>query len=115
LLPKSIKCPSNSPSHQDSPRKGLSGGSIAAIVLVIIGVIIVIGFLWGYNKRRNTEFSKYFPWKKAGKAPVYDENFSTALDDDLLEEKEAEAYDDNGNTLCVTYNNSIDIEAKLNQ
>ena len=94
LLPKSIKCPPSEHSHSDDTRHGLSGGAIAAIILVIVAILAVIGFLWGYNKRRKEPF--VFPWKK-DKTPVYDDNYSTALDEDLLEEKEPVTFDDDGN------------------
>jgi len=88
LLPKKMKCPSK----QDTQTKeGISGGMVALIVILVLGAMVIFGIGgWFFLKKKN--FGNFF-----GNEPktfqMY-ESGNTALDDDLLESKEAEPLDE---------------------
>jgi len=98
LSPQQIACtsttgvtgnPTSSSTKPDS--HGLSGGVIALILLMVLLVIGgAVGVLYYLNKKRNLwgNISNTWKWDKLGG------NNSTALDEDLLEAREAETLDD---------------------
>ena len=94
-----MKCPQSESNSSQNDKNGSLGTGI--IVLIVFMIVLVVGGLvavCAYVKKRDQNFqiSDYFFWNKFS-SPSGQHNFeriSTALDDDLLEAKEAEPLDD---------------------
>jgi len=101
LLPKTVPCPGRQHSS-DTKNAGhaLSGGIVALIVIIVLIVFgtIVGALLYAYKHRTIPGFPG---WGHRG-LPSYPGD-STALDDDLLQAKDAEPLDDNAIQQSLTF------------
>jgi hypothetical protein len=95
-LPTRVPC--GNPVTHDGTTHSLSGGIIALIVLIVLaavfGILGTIVYLYRKNAFGNLgAYQMPSPMKRKGGLHLEEE--STALDDDLLEAKEADELDDN--------------------
>jgi len=103
LLPTKIPCSSTSTGGSNAGK--LSGGIIALVVLIVIAAVVAILVTTLYLYRKNA-FGNLRPHQILGqKRSLQLEEESTALDDDLLEAKEADELDDNAIKETLSSNN----------
>jgi len=103
LLPTKIPCSSTSTGGSNAGK--LSGGIIALVVLIVIAAVVAILVTTLYLYRKNA-FGNLRPHQILGqKRSLQLEDESTALDDDLLEAKEADELDDNAIKETLSSNN----------
>jgi len=81
-------------SGQSSPHKNVGAGVTVLIVFLVIGLLgAAAGTLWYLNKKKNLfQFKSFSPLPMS--AMYENGELSTALDDDLIEQREAEPIDE---------------------